>query len=40
MDDPFSDLKRELKKARRFNLVLMIYVLVMSLGMLIYVTTF
>jgi hypothetical protein len=39
MKDPFSDLKRELREARRFNLVLMIYILVMSLGMLIYVTT-
>jgi hypothetical protein len=40
MQDPFHDLKKELQEARRFNLVLMIYILLMSLGMLIYTTTF
>jgi hypothetical protein len=39
MHDPFQQLKKELQATRRFNLVLMIYILLMSLGMLIYTTT-
>jgi hypothetical protein len=38
MADELRNLKRALRRLRRFNLVLMIYILVISLGILIYVT--
>ena len=38
MADELRNLKRELRRVRRLNLALMIYILLISLGILIYVT--
>ena len=39
MADELRNLKRELRRVRRLNLALMIYVLIITLGILIYVTS-